>query len=152
MPRERVAFNAFDKGRHSLDELWVACDGCMASEEWVMAGSGFRFKARGGSAQPRLSANAASYLYRYRGTGTCRSDSVQLPWTLDLKRVYATPFLERAGRLPLGQASKTLVASAGLPSVVLLCFIGTDASDLRRVYVTPFLEWPAGSRSGKLRP
>ena len=30
------------------------------------------FKARGGSAQPRLSAN--SYLYRHRGPGTCRSD------------------------------------------------------------------------------
>jgi len=43
------------------------------------------------------------------------------------RRVYATPFLERAGRMPLGQAL-----------------------DLRRVYVTPFLEW-AGCRAGKLQ-
>ena len=43
----------------------------------------------------------------------------------DLRRVYATPFLESAGRLPLGQASKR--EEAGL-------------LDLRRVYVTPFLE------------
>ena len=27
-------------------------------------------------------------------------------WTLDLRRVYEAPFPERAGRLPLGQASK----------------------------------------------
>jgi len=31
----------------------------------------------------------------------------------DLRRVYATPFLESAGRLPLGQASKR--EEAGLP-------------------------------------
>jgi len=32
--------------------------------------------------------------------------------SLDLRRVYEAPFLERAGRLPLGQASK--LEEAGL--------------------------------------
>ena len=47
--------------------------------------------------------------------GLCRhfSTAGRLRRFLDLKRVYEAPFLERAGRLPLGQASKR--EEAGLP-------------------------------------
>jgi len=59
--------------------------------------------------------------------GGLRLDSM----TLDLRRVCEAPFLERPGRLPLGQGSKREEAWITVTAMcVLLCFINTDAGGI----------------------